>query len=182
MIIPHSIWRRSHKCGPNGRQTCDRCCWQVRMRRIAAATNTRVQSLREKLERARREKILAAVWQDIAARCQQKQPQGLPPLQPSCAPAEAADLPRKQAIFRYICPFCEVAIGSGVETGVVDHRRSCGHQFRVNAGAVPGTGAAGGRGLIRRDLCEQPQFTGARRTQPSLQLPQAGCLTLPSVA
>lgn len=131
-----SIWRRSHNCGPNGRQTCDRCCWQVRMRRIAAATNTRVQSLREKLERARREKILAAVWQDIAARCQQKQPQGLLPLQPSCAPAEAADLPRKQAIFRYICPFCEVAIGSGVETGVVDHRRSCGHQFRVNAGAV----------------------------------------------
>ena len=23
-----SIWHRSHACGRNGRQTCDRCCWQ----------------------------------------------------------------------------------------------------------------------------------------------------------
>ena len=38
--------------------------------------------------------------------------------------------------FHYICPFCDVAISSGVRSGMVDHRHQCGHQFRVHDGRI----------------------------------------------
>ena len=37
---------------------------------------------------------------------------------------------------RYRCPFCDGTTESTVSTGCIDHRKVCGHQFRVQNGSV----------------------------------------------
>ena len=39
-------------------------------------------------------------------------------------------------MFQYACPFCEASVSSSVRTGQIDHRRPCGHRFRVKNGDV----------------------------------------------
>ena len=38
--------------------------------------------------------------------------------------------------FEYTCPFCNGAVRSGVRSGLVNHRKHCGKQFRVTDGCV----------------------------------------------
>ena len=108
-----------------------------------------------KVARQKHERVIAEVLAEIArkrkgegdatqgrkckALCAQEQlnaPRAVSPMEAQPHPTEEL---RKQAAtkpFQYVCPFCQVAVGSTVSSGRVNHRNVCGNRFQVKDGHV----------------------------------------------
>ena len=54
----------------------------------------------------------------------------------NAAPAKVPGRKAGEEMFQYACPFCAASVSSSVRTGQIDHRRACGHRFRVKDGDV----------------------------------------------
>jgi len=61
----------------------------------------------------------------------------------AASPMEAQPHPTEELLkqaatkpFHYVCPFCQVAVGSTIRSGHVDHRNVCGKRFQVKDGHV----------------------------------------------
>ena len=54
----------------------------------------------------------------------------------NAAPAKLPGRKAAKEMFQYACPVCEASVSSSVRTGRIDHRRACGHRFRVKDGDV----------------------------------------------
>ena len=139
-------------------EDCSTCVSLALVCRVAIRAHQRVRRLRQRIQQERDQAIIEEVWREIATktnRALQSKPcvTKLPgkTCNPACvsnsreAAASAArgadagnesDAHRGVITFNYICPFCDVAISSGVRSGMVDHRHECGHQFRVHDGRV----------------------------------------------
>ena len=61
-------------------------------------------------------------------------PHGSTPSQPR-APGRSPEKNNCKT-FEYTCPFCNGAVRSSVRSGIVNHRKHCGKQFRVTDGCV----------------------------------------------
>jgi len=51
-------------------------------------------------------------------------------------PTEGARATEKGKSFEYVCPHCDQSVTSTIRTDQVDHRRTCGHRFRVREGRL----------------------------------------------
>ena len=56
---------------------------------------------------------------------------GAKPTNKATVPAKERKAAQKRKLCEYICPHCRESVTSRVRTGQVDHRRTCGNQFRV---------------------------------------------------
>ena len=147
-------WTSQHRA-QNGQQVCDSCQGPKLERSVVKKAVARVAATHVKVARQKHERVMAEVVAEIArkrkdegdatqerkckalrAQEQRNAPQAASPVEVQPHPTEKL---RKEAAtkpFQYVCPFCQVAVGSTVSSGQVNHRNVCGNRFQVKDGHV----------------------------------------------
>ena len=116
----------------NGKQVCDACQRKRLLQSSLVRAAVTAQALRKRATERKRMRFVAEVWSELISGR----------LWPTTGTSRREKAPRlserttASVTYTYSCPECQAEVISTCQSGRVDQRRACGHQFRVRGGVV----------------------------------------------
>ena len=116
----------------NGKQVCDACQRKRLLQSSLVRAAVTAQALRKRATERKRMRLVAVVWSEI----DQRQALAHNRDEPSRKVPRLSERTTASITYTYSCPECQAEVISTCQSGRVDQRRACGHQFRVRDGVV----------------------------------------------
>ncbi|CAJ1336104.1 unnamed protein product, partial [Effrenium voratum] len=116
----------------NGKQVCDACQRKRLLQSSLVRAAVTAQALRKRATERKRMRLVAEVWSEI----DQRQALAHNRDEPSRKVPRLSERTTASITYTYSCPECQAEVISTCQSGRVDQRRACGHQFRVRDGVA----------------------------------------------
>ena len=116
----------------NGKQGGDACQRKRLLQSSPVRAAVTAQALRKRATERKRMRLVAEVWSEI----DQRQALAHNRDEPSRKVPRLSERTTASITYTYSCPECQAEVISTCQSGRVDQRRACGHQFRVRNGVV----------------------------------------------